>query len=61
LHEEGKLTLVTVLGHAMTSWLCGVIAVVAWVFIYRLLTETKGKSLEQIEEHWRTGKHPRES
>jgi hypothetical protein len=22
--------------------------------------ETNGKSLEQIEDHWRAGKHPRE-
>jgi len=54
------LTLVAVLGHAVTFWLYGVIAVAAWVFIYRLVPETKGKSLEQIEEHWRLGKHPRE-
>ena len=54
------LTLVGVLGHAGTFWLYGVIAIGAWVFIYRLVPETKGKSLEQIEEHWRAGKHPRE-
>ena len=53
------LTLVAILGHAGTFWLYGVIAVAAWVFIYRLVPETKGKSLEQIEEHWRLGKHPR--
>jgi sugar porter (SP) family MFS transporter len=53
------LTLVAVLGHAGTFWLYGVIAIGAWVFIYRLVPETKGKSLEQIEEHWRAGKHPR--
>jgi SP family galactose:H+ symporter-like MFS transporter len=54
------LTLVGILGHAGTFWLYGVIAVAAWVFIYRLVPETKGKSLEQIEEHWRAGKHPLE-
>ena len=53
------LTLVGVLGHAGTFWLYGVIAVGAWVFFYRLVPETKGKSLEQIEEHWRSGKSPR--
>ena len=52
------LTLVGVLGHAGTFWLYGVIAVAAWVFFYRLVPETKGKSLEQIEEHWRCGKIP---
>lgn len=50
------LTLVGVLGHAGTFWLYGIIAVGAWGFFYLLVPETKGKSLEQIEEHWRTGK-----
>jgi MFS family permease len=54
------LTLVAVLGHAETFWLYGVIAVGAWVFFYRLVPETKGKSLEQIEAHWRAGKQPNE-
>lgn len=53
------LTLVGVLGHAGTFWLYGVIAIGAWVFFYQLVPETKGKTLEQIEEHWRAGKHPR--
>jgi len=53
------LTLVGVLGQAGTFWLYGAIAVAAWVFFYLLLPETKGKSLEQIEAHWRTGKPPR--
>ena len=53
------LTLVGVLGHAGTFWLYGVIAIGAWVFFYLLVPETKGKSLEQIEAHWRTGKPPR--
>jgi SP family galactose:H+ symporter-like MFS transporter len=54
------LTLLGALGRAETFWLYGAIAVAAWVFFYRLVPETKGKSLEQIEEHWRAGKHPRE-
>jgi SP family galactose:H+ symporter-like MFS transporter len=54
------LTLVGVLGHAGTFWLYGIIAVGAWVFFYLLVPETKGKTLEQIEAHWRAGKHPRE-
>ena len=55
------LTLVGVLGHAGTFWLYGVIAICAWVFFYLLVPETRGKTLEQIEAHWRAGKKPRES
>ena len=50
------LTLVKVLGHASTFMLYGVITVGAWFLIYKLVPETKGKTLEQIEEHWRKGK-----
>jgi SP family galactose:H+ symporter-like MFS transporter len=53
------LTLVGVLGHAGTFWLYGGIAAVAWLFFYFKVPETKGKTLEQIEAHWRTGKSPR--
>jgi sugar porter (SP) family MFS transporter len=53
------LTLVAALGRAETFWLYGVIAVAAWVFCYRLVPETKGKTLEQIEAHWRSGKSAR--
>ncbi|MEO9230350.1 MAG: sugar porter family MFS transporter [Devosia sp.] len=53
------LTFVGVLGHAGTFWLYGVIGIGAWIFFYLLVPETKGKSLEQIEEHWRSGKSPR--
>jgi MFS family permease len=53
------LTLVAALGRAETFWLYGVIAVAAWIFCYRLVPETKGKTLEQIEEHWRSGRPPR--
>jgi len=45
-------------GQAGRFWLYGVVAVAAWVFFYFLVPETKGKSLEQIEAHWRTGKRP---
>ena len=54
------LTLVSWLGHAGTFWLYGVVAIGAWIFFYRLVPETKGKSLEQIEAHWRAGKSPRQ-
>ncbi|MFV0566451.1 MAG: sugar porter family MFS transporter [Flavobacteriaceae bacterium] len=37
-------------GASGTFWLYGIISVAGFVFIYKTLPETKGKSLEQIEE-----------
>ncbi len=54
------LTLVGILGRPGTFWLYAVIGIAAWIFIYRLVPETKGRRLEEIEEHWRQGRHPRE-
>ena len=53
------LTLISVLGRSGTFWLYGAVAVAAWIFIYIMLPETKGRTLEEIESHWRAGKHPR--
>jgi SP family galactose:H+ symporter-like MFS transporter len=47
------LTLVGLAGHALTFWIYGAITMGAWFFIYKLVPETKGKSLEQIEEDWK--------
>jgi SP family galactose:H+ symporter-like MFS transporter len=55
------LTLVSLLGHAGTFWLYGLVAIGAWIFFYKLVPETKGKSLEQIEAHWRSGQSPGQS
>jgi SP family galactose:H+ symporter-like MFS transporter len=54
------LSMVQLIGHAGTFWVYGMIALGAWFFCYRLVPETKGKTLEQIEAHWRSGKAPRE-
>jgi sugar porter (SP) family MFS transporter len=49
------LTLVGGIGKAPTFWLYGGITVLAWLFAYFQVPETKGKTLEQIEEYWRSG------
>ena len=54
------LTLVAELGQAGAFWLYGVVAIAAWIFIYSLVPETKGKTLEQIEAQWRAGKSTRQ-
>jgi predicted MFS family arabinose efflux permease len=53
------LTLTKVLGKPATFWLYGVVSIGAWLFAFFLVPETKGKSLEQIEEHFRSGKPAR--
>ena len=54
------LTLINAMGRTGTFWLYGIVGVGAWIFAYVLVPETKGRSLEDIEAHWRSGKHPRE-
>jgi SP family galactose:H+ symporter-like MFS transporter len=54
------LTLIQLLGKTGTFWLYGLVSIIAWFFAYRLVPETNGRSLEEIEAHWRAGKHPLE-
>lgn len=54
------LTLTQVLGKPVTFWLYGAVSIAAWFFAFYLVPETKGKTLEQIEEHWQSGKKARE-
>jgi SP family galactose:H+ symporter-like MFS transporter len=53
------LSIIQVLGRPGTFWLFGLVGIGAWVFSYFFVPETKGRSLEEIESHWRSGKHPR--
>ena len=54
------LTLIHAMGRTGTFWLYGLVGIGAWIFAYMLVPETKGRSLEDIEAHWRAGRHPRE-
>ncbi len=54
------LTFIQIMGRPVTFWLYGMVGIGAWIFAYILVPETKGRSLEDIEAHWRAGKHPRE-
>ena len=54
------LTLVQAAGKAWSFWIYGLVAVGAWIFAYFIVPETRGRTLEEIEAHWRAGKHPRE-
>jgi sugar porter (SP) family MFS transporter len=53
------LSLTQLLGKPATFWLYGVITAASWVFAFFLVPETMGKTLEQIEAHWRTGRPAR--
>jgi SP family galactose:H+ symporter-like MFS transporter len=54
------LSLTHLLGKPATFWLYGLVSIGAWIFAFFLVPETKGKTLEEIEAHWRAGKQPRE-
>ena len=53
------LTLVNGIGIASTFWLYGAVCVLGLIWGYYYIPETKGKSLEEIELHWRKGGSPR--
>ena len=54
------LKLVNALSPAGAFWLYAAIGIVGVFWGYYYLPETKGHTLEKIEEHWRKGKKPRE-
>lgn len=46
------LSLVSALGQSLTFWLYAFLGVLAFVFCLQLVPETKGRTLEQIEQYW---------
>jgi SP family xylose:H+ symportor-like MFS transporter len=39
--------------HSVSFWLFGVMSLLSFIFVWRMIPETKGKSLEQMEDVWR--------
>lgn len=50
LHDNAYL--VEKFNHGFSFWLYGVMCVVTFLFVLRYIPETKGKSLEEIEDMW---------
>jgi sugar porter (SP) family MFS transporter len=46
------LTLLNALGPSRTFWLYGLLAIGSFIFSYYLVPETKGRTLEDIEQFW---------
>ena len=47
------LSLVGTIGSPMTFWLFAAFCVIGWIWIYYRVPETKGQSLEQIQQLWK--------
>ncbi len=54
------LKIVDALTLAGTFWAFTIMGIISGIWGFFFIPETKGKSLEYIEEHWRKGKTPRE-
>jgi SP family galactose:H+ symporter-like MFS transporter len=50
------LSLIHLLGKSLTFWLYALLGLFAFIFSTILVPETKGKSLEQIEQYWLHGR-----
>jgi SP family galactose:H+ symporter-like MFS transporter len=53
------LSIVQALGAATTFWLYAVFGIAGWFFCYYWVPETRGHTLEEIEEHWHKGRSAR--
>ena len=53
------LSLVNVLGNSITFWLFGLFCVIGWIWVFYAVPETKGRSLEQIQQLWKHGRTKR--
>ena len=47
------LSLIDAIGVAATFWLFAAFCLIGWLWVYRTVPETKGRSLEEIERMWK--------
>ena len=47
------LSIIGLIGNSLTFWLFALFCGLGWVWIYRAVPETKGQSLEQIQQLWK--------
>jgi MFS transporter, SP family, galactose:H+ symporter len=50
------LSLLHAVGNAVTFWIYAVMALLAFLFVWFIVPETKGKVLEEIEAYWHNGR-----
>lgn len=51
------LTVLGTIGGAWSFGIFAILAVLAWIFVWRLAPETKGRELEEIQGYWANGGH----
>jgi len=45
--------LTTIFNHGLSYWIYGLMGILAAIFIWKCVPETKGKTLEQMELYWK--------
>ena len=56
LVSQSFLSLIGAMGNSLTFWLFALFCGVAWFWIYYRVPETKGQSLEQIQQLWKVAR-----
>ena len=51
------LTILGSIGGAWSFGIFAILAVLAWIFVWRFAPETKGRELEEIQGYWANGGH----
>ncbi|MEN8118668.1 MAG: D-xylose transporter XylE [Bacteroidota bacterium] len=48
--------LVEKFNHSISFWIFGIMAFLSFIFVWKMIPETKGKSLEEMEKYWNKNK-----